>query len=226
MCVNQADNGNIREKTPGDDMPMIRLRDRVPLGQGMERECYLHPDDPSQVIKIARNNIQKGGRANEDELRGYRLLLRDGVDLSRLSRCHGYVETDLGPGLVCDAIRNHDGEIADTVWNMVVNQEDCDLRPILDEVDRLCTHLLENCIWIFDINLKNIALSKREDGSLCGYVIDLKGRAVTNEFLPFSRMLKVLSRMKLQRRCRQLLERIPDFHRRRLELRHLKKEGG
>jgi hypothetical protein len=51
-------------------------------------------------------------------------------------------------------------------------------------------------IFIFDLNVKNIAFQLQSDNTYRPVAIDLKGRFDNNEFLPFSSYIKYFSQKK------------------------------
>lgn len=201
--------------------PILHLSEQMVINKGRERVCYIHPENNQLVIKIPRNSRGRNSGANQDELQGYRILRKEGKDLSFVSHCHGFIDTDRGQGLVCDCIRDDDGAIAKTIWDIVVLQDDCDVDYIIKVAEKLCDFLMTNQIWLFDLNLKNIVLKQLADGNYKPYIIDLKGRYANHEFIPLSRYINYFARKKLQRRSTQLLQRIVEYHHRRKELQKL-----
>ncbi len=199
----------------------VHLSGRNPLSRGMERECYEHPTDPGLVIKIPLSSRHRKCQANDDELRGYQLLKSDNIPLDFISHCYGYIDTDLGKGLLCDCIRDDNGEVSLTLWDLLIDQDDCDVRYIKKVIQQLCDDLIKYQVWIFDLNLKNIVLRKNRDGFYQPFIIDLKGRSANTELIPLSRYIPYFSLKKLKRRSRQLIERISDYYQRRDELRHV-----
>jgi hypothetical protein len=73
-------------------------------------------------------------------------------------------------------------------------------------------------IWLFDLNLKNIAYKLLADGTYKPYVIEMKGRYVNHELIPLSKFIPYFAEKELKRRSEQLLQRIPEYRRRRKEL--------
>lgn len=210
--------------TKGDALghqPILHLSEQMVINRGRERVCYIHPENSHLVIKIPRNNRGRNAGANQDELQGYLILREEGKDLSFVSHCHGFIDTDRGQGLVCDCIRDDDGAIAKTIWDIVVFQDECDVEYIIKVAERLCDFLMSNQIWLFDLNLKNIALKQLADGTYKPYIIDLKGRYANREFIPLSRYISYFAAKKLQRRSTQLLQRIAEYRLRRKELQKL-----
>ncbi len=205
----------------GDTTPAVELHDGLIISSGRERICFRHPESDAYIIKIERRKGIRRGSMNQEELKGYRQLQKDTADLSFISHCHGFVDTSRGRGLLCDCIRDHDNAVSKTIWDIIVHEENCDIDAVLDAAAKFCDFLITGRIWLFDLNLKNIALKRLADGSFKPYVIDLKGRSENMELIPLSRYIDYFSLKKLQRRSRQLLARIEEYHQRREELRKL-----
>ncbi len=79
------------------------------IGEGMVRTCYFHPHDDRKCVKVVKNS--KDIKSLQRELQTYEKVK------NRLSPfiCHHdqqLIETDKGPGLVAELIRDDNGEIA------------------------------------------------------------------------------------------------------------------
>ena len=116
---------------------MIKLSDRQPFAGGTKRDCYFHPDDEDKVIKVIppekspkvlhsqklwlRRMLQSPEtfNANRTESEKFEKLERNLGKLEEvlphLVKYFGKIETDLGEGLVFQAIKNYDGTISETV---------------------------------------------------------------------------------------------------------------
>ena len=92
------------------------------------------------------------------------------------------------------------------------------MEALLETVERFCAYLIEHDIFLFDINLKNIAVQRRQDLSWLAWAIDLKGPYDNKEFLQLSSRITFLGRRKLKRRKEELLERIVIFREQRQSL--------
>lgn len=200
------------------NQPALHLSDKMVINRGRERICYEHPENDQLVIKIPLSNSGRKSKANHHEYKGYLLLREDKRDLSFVSHCHGFVNTNYGEGLVCDCIRDNDGAISKTIWDIIVLEENCDVDYIFQVADKFCNFLMFHRIWLFDLNLKNIALKLLADGTYKPYVIDMKGRYVNHEFIPLSKFIPYFAQKKLKRRSEQLLRRISEYRQRRKEL--------
>ncbi len=202
---------------------MIVLDDSSLIGCGTLRACYLHPQNGKLIIKVPLPDRKGGEEANNQELLSYQKIRQHHEELDHISHCHGFTETDRGAGLICDCIRDCNGDIAKTIWDLVLYQETCDIEELLEVANTLCDYLIANDLFLFDINLKNIVLQRTEDNGYRAYAIDLKGPYDNKEFLKLSSRIKFLARKKLKRRSKQLLERIVQFREQRELLKKLDK---
>lgn len=200
---------------------MIVLNEKNLIGRGTLRACYCHPDHEDLVIKVPLPGSAGGDEANRKELKSFRRLERTHRELRHISRCRDLVETTAGLGLVCECIRDSDGAVSKTIWDIVVRRDHCDLDAVLETVGTLCDYLIENDIFLFDINLKNIVLQVQEDASWKAWAIDLKGPYDNKEFLQLSSRITWLGRRKLKRRTRELRDRIVLFREQRESLKDI-----
>ena len=116
---------------------MIKLADLQPFAGGRKRDCYIHPEDPNKVLKVVppgkspevlmsekfwlRRLFQNPEAldANRTESEKFEKLAKKFGDLYAkipyLARYFGKAQTDLGEGLVFQAVKNYDGEISESV---------------------------------------------------------------------------------------------------------------
>ncbi len=193
------------------------LDNRLLINQGRTRACYQHPGDKNLVVKVPCGNKKTDSMSNIIELRGYQALMREQVDLFCISHCYGFVTTSLGKGLVCDCIRDDDGAVSRTIWDIIIYQDDCNIEYIKAVIDDFCGFLIERDARLFDLNLKNIVLKLQNDGVYAPFAVDLKGRFDNKETIPVSSYSRYFARKKMVRRRRQLIERISFFREKRVE---------
>lgn len=213
-----TENYNMLKGSTAGEQPALQLSEKMMINRGRERVCYEHPENNQLVIKIPLSKSGRKSRANHHELKGYLLLREEKKDLSFISHCHGFVNTNYGEGLICDCIRDNDGAISKTIWDIIVLEENCNVEYILQVAEKFCNFLIFHQIRLFDLNLKNIALKVLADGTYKPYIIDIKGRYVNHEFIPLSAYIPYFANKKLKRRSDQLLRRIIEYRRRRKEL--------
>ena len=118
---------------------MIKLSHLKPFAGGCKRDCYFHPDDENKVIKIIPPekspevlhsqkfwirrlfHSPESLDANRTEREKFERLREKLGDLKQkipyLVEFFGQTETDLGEGLVFEAIRNFDGEVSKSMYD-------------------------------------------------------------------------------------------------------------
>ena len=193
---------------PTSSEPLITLTDDLLINRGRLRLCYRHPTNRDLVVKVPAGTKSFELGANLKEYKGYHDLLKRHGRLSCISHCHDFTITDRGQGLMCDCIRDEDGRIAHTLWDIIIHRDTCNLDHLVRVVRMFCSFLVKHDIWLFDLNPKNIALSRQLNGTYFPVALDLKGRYDNNEFIPVSSYISYFARKKMARRIRRLLERI------------------
>ncbi len=149
---------------------MLRLDDRLLVGKGGERGCYLHPEDPSKVVKVVLAQGEHN-RQNELEYTYFRHLERKKADYSHIARCYGYADTTMGPGLVFDRVLNHDGSPSRSLRYMMANRViDETLQGML--LDELKAYLETQKILFVDTSLTNIFCREYAPGLYTLVIID------------------------------------------------------
>ncbi|PHR27737.1 MAG: hypothetical protein COA36_08680 [Desulfotalea sp.] len=186
---------------------MIILDETLLINQGTVRACYHHPHNSSLAIKVPMGCKKDREQANQIELNGYQALMREHKDLSCISHCYGIEPTNHGDGLVCDCICDSDGSVSKSILDLIHSDPPPNLPYVKKVVQELVKYILENNIHIFDLNLKNIVLQQQSDTTYKPIIIDLKGGYELKEFIPLAKYIPYFRRKKLERRCRQLLER-------------------
>jgi hypothetical protein len=171
--------------------------------------CYLHPQDPAKVIKIVRKKPAFWKQdANQKEWRHYLYLKQRHAKLDFTATYHGFVETNLGRGLVSDCIRDSDGSVSARLEDVLANPGRYDLAAMAKALDRICQTIITNNIQLFDLNRYNLLIQILPDGSCNPISIDIKGRYNNYELIPISTYIPFFSRRKLRIRCRQLMQMV------------------
>ncbi len=115
---------------------MISLKNRQPVAEGRQRYVFIHTADPDLIIKIIRPDAvgRAWGRWYKIR-RSYGQYLsymreigeyvathaREGSSPRFLQKVRGLVETDMGLGLVLEAVRGKDGALAPSLRSMLRN---------------------------------------------------------------------------------------------------------
>ncbi|MCP4340235.1 MAG: hypothetical protein GY799_15425 [Desulfobulbaceae bacterium] len=195
---------------------MILFKNIEPIAVSGPRACYLHPEDTDKVIKIVRQKTtSRKKNANWQEWQHYHYLLKQHGKLDFINECYGFIETDLGEGLVWQCVRDGNGEISNTITNIMKSPDGYDLGKVERVLDRFCGFLIEKNIQLFDLNPLNVMIRICPDGSYQAVSADIKGRYANHEFIPISTYIPFFSRRKLTRRCKELTDWYGGFLRKR-----------
>lgn len=195
---------------------MIILDKSLLINQGTVRACYHHPHDSSLVIKVPTGSKSDRDQANSIELQGYQDLMQKHNALTCISHCYGFEPTNMGDGLICDCIYDANGSVSKTILDLINSKSPPEFSYLKSVVEQFTRYLLDENIFIFDLNVKNIVLQQQSDATYWPIIIDLKGHYELKEFIPLSRYFPYFRRKKLERRCRQLLERTEMFWEKRM----------
>jgi len=189
---------------------MLRLKEADLIATSTTRHCYLHPEDPAKVIKIVVKKPSKPFEydSNIKEWKYYSKLKKMYLPLDFIPQYYGFVETNLGSGLVSECIRDFDGSISVRLQKLVFHEVRYDLLEVEKKIKQLTDLLIENNIQLFDLNRFNLLIQRRADGGYKIYSIDVKGPYDNKEFIPFSTYIRYCSVQKLKRRCGRLLNMV------------------
>lgn len=167
---------------------MISLQKEAPFARGGNRLCFVHPEFPDRVIKVRRPDFtledmrrRKGFPRNlrplssfDENLKEVRIMREVEARLGDsaytvLPRLYGFVETDMGPGLCSELIRNADGKISRSVMQYVWEQG---LTPTLSAaVERFEAQWLPLMTPTRDVLLHNVAAQCDAEGNILRLVV-------------------------------------------------------
>lgn len=201
---------------------MLQLQSRQPFARGGNRLCYVHPDDPNLCVKVRRPDFTLEQRRakkgfpktllplshfddNAEEFRVMESLDRVfGEPLYKhVSRCRGFVDTDMGAGLVSELIRGSDGAIAETLKKTIWDRGFTDVCQ--RAVAEFCTHWRALAIPSRDLLLHNIVVQR--DGETIERLVVIDGLGSAGIF-PFQWLPAALRRKKAERKIDNLYQRI------------------
>ncbi|WP_394145853.1 YrbL family protein [Vibrio atypicus] len=154
----------------------IDLSNANRIGTGNERICFEHPANPALCIKVYHpmEEILKHTKVvrqqNEMEQYYFQKLVERDVPFTFIPRCHGWIETSLGRGLVFDRVVDDSGSASQPLTAMLkqgtVSQSEA--HDILKSVE---AYLLQYSISICDVSPGHI-LMQEQNGQLTPKVID------------------------------------------------------
>lgn len=201
---------------------MISLSKRQPFARGGNRLCFVHPDDNDRCIKVRRPDFSLEDRRrkkgfpknlkplssfddNREEWSVMQTLhhhLGDKV-YQCVSRCFGFLDTDMGKGLSSELIRNGDGAIAQTLkkelWDTGFTPE---LRAA---VENFVAHWRHIGVPSRDLLLHNLVVQRQGDVIRRIVVIDGLG---SSGLIPFFWLPVKIRQRKIARKVDNLYQRI------------------
>lgn len=178
------------------------LADTEILGSGNERVCYIHPDNPKLCVKIyhPQDEIFKHTKVmrqqNEMEYFYFRSLSSRKVPFLYLPRCYGWVETDLGRGLLFDRIVNDDGSPSQNITELMV-QGKISESEVAEILNNIGVFLNQYKVNICDVNPEHI-LIQNVNGELIPKIIDGVGSRYNNWKLYFISYFPYFSKKKIK----------------------------
>jgi hypothetical protein len=199
----------------------IRLAGLKPIGRGSHRVCYPHPDHPDRCVKVLIANVPAAEAESQSivarppsfsaaesentlELETYHELESAGNPTvwNHVPRCHGMVETDLGPGLVTDYVTGADGTAAESLARRIDRSYDASCRAALEE---LKVFLLEHLVRIGDLHQSNLLICIPRGGQRERiYIID----GLADRHFLWWRCFYPLRRLKVKRKIQRMEFRI------------------
>ena len=185
-------------------MQQILLTDKDLLAKGGERACYIYPSDNTKVIKTI---FAQGLHNNQNELEYtyMQYLERKGVDLSHITKCFGFVDTNIGKGLVYDRVIDFDNTPSKSfryyVANKLLSQ---DTQEQL--VEELRIYLNKNLILFVDTSLTNLFCQQYEKDKFRLIIIDGLGAKRTGVKFWLYRNSKIYTKYKIQRQWEKFIK--------------------
>jgi hypothetical protein len=185
-------------------LQQILLTDKDLLAKGGERACYIYPSDNTKVIKTI---FAQGLHNNQNELEYtyMQYLERKGVDLSHITKCFGFVDTNIGKGLVYDRVIDFDNTPSKSfryyVANKLLSQ---DTQEQL--VEELRIYLNKNLILFVDTSLTNLFCQQYEKDKFRLIIIDGLGAKRTGVKFWLYRNSKIYTKYKIQRQWEKFIK--------------------
>lgn len=198
----------------------LQLSPLQPFGVGGRRLCFVHPLDPAKCVKVSRQDDRRTVRNSRSPIptrfrREYdnnahelkiltELFQRVGPEARfGLPQCYGMAETDLGPGLVLDLVRDHDGRIARSLRELIsTGHAPAAFRPAFEE---FAAFLIRHAIVTRAILDHNLAAQDRGDGTWRLYLIDGLGDPA---WFSLAQTFQWIARTKIERRVAAVWPRL------------------
>lgn len=150
---------------------MILLNNNYLLSRGSERTCYIHPFDTNKVIKIIYNKKELNNNQNDLEFKYYSYLNSKNISYEHITKCFGWVDTNLGKGLVFERVLNYDNSIPKQLTHFLQHK----IFTIEEEtllLNELKTYLETNKILFMDVATLNVLCKKISSSKYKLIIID------------------------------------------------------
>lgn len=180
---------------------MLLLKELTPIGSGVDRVVYPHPDNPGLCIKIPKYRTGKDLEVQEfrdkvfcltrlgnkdyldynftDELYARELEKRNSPEVfNHLPRCYSFADTDLGRGVVWEYIVDYDG-------SPCLSLKDCESNPgqlgsnekelLWGALDEFFAWQLKHAIMLREMAFSNTLVKQNAPQSIQLYHIDAIG---------------------------------------------------
>ena len=199
----------------------VALSSCEPFASGGHRLCFRHPHNEDLCIKVnkqgqaaarkraapfyKRLRRERSFDDNWCEYREYqqRAIVQGGTRIwDHLSRCYGWVSTDLGPGLVSDMFTDAAGRPAETLESYL-KREGLD-APLQTALQQFAGYLRETLLLTKNLLPHNLLVLQRDE-QLRIILIDGLG---LHSVLPLARCSRRLARRAIERRLERFSLRI------------------
>ncbi|MBX3742166.1 MAG: hypothetical protein KF712_14330 [Akkermansiaceae bacterium] len=197
---------------------MILLSDRQPVAQGKQRFVFTHPDHSDLIIKVIRpDSVDRAWGKWYKMRRCYGQYLsymreigeyvathaREGSSPPFVQRIKGLVDTDMGLGLVLDAVRGENGDLAPSLRAMLADGTfDRAAEHALEEFFR---DLMASDVIAADLNGGNVVYA--QDGEKGSRFVMIDGLGQHN-LIPLKRFSRTMNRRGKLRRIGKLRRQI------------------
>lgn len=205
----------------------LQLKNIEPVTFGAVRWVFVHPDDPDLIVKVIRTDAIEERFGSKTKW--YKRPRRYGIYLSYireiqefvtihakhntyyhfLQRVVGLAQTDLGLGLVLEAIRSPDGGLAPTL-RILINTGKYN-QTTEDALERFFKQLLEADVIINDLNPGNMVYTYSEEHGHYFVLIDGLGN---NSIIPLKSISQRLNQRSKQKRFELLRIKVKRYKKR------------
>ncbi len=181
------------------------LHSALPLGEGNERICYLHPDDKYKIIKVTKQ-ASNGRNQNQIEKIYLQELQQRKVPLQFIPSVYSWMNTSKGKGLVFDRIMNDDESPLLSLAECLQRKLICwsDANQLLSE---LYEYLHRYSIIFADVGLNNLVCYKQNNTWQLAIIDGLGARRLGLKFYIY-RKFHLLARIKLKRQWKIFLKKL------------------
>lgn len=133
----------------------VQLSEKYYIGEGKQRQCYQHPEIPELCVKVTVKATSKRRDQSLRELIYYKLLEKRGVSWDRIAKCYGWIQTNLGRGLVFELIRDKKNQPLPNLEEQL-KANNIDKEEVSHELKSLKKWIIRSSIIVADLRPANI----------------------------------------------------------------------
>ncbi len=176
---------------------ILQLQDATPLTRGRSRLVFRHPEDPDLIVKVVRPEVVDDRFGNNTKW--YKKRRRFGKFISYireiqefiavhesedkaphyLQRIVGFCKTDMGLGLVVEAVLDDQGDLAPNLSTLIHTGRFDTLAE--DALRTTLNNILHSNVIVSDLNPGNLVYTHSQDHGHYFVLIDGLGN---NNFIP------------------------------------------
>jgi hypothetical protein len=187
------------------DQAALELNDRLRIGRGNKRDCYVHPGDAGQCIKVARHQDRLEECQEQSIVEWFYLnhLKERQVPLTHIVDCYGWVNTRQGAGLALERVQQDCGRSALTLRE-ALHQGQLNRAQLVRMLSELKSWATKYAVVIADLNTDNLMVRPGDDESGASLVLvdGFGSRKPDWKFTLYQRCLP-FSRIKTQRQWKR-----------------------
>ncbi|MDI4637582.1 MULTISPECIES: YrbL family protein [Halomonadaceae] len=187
------------------DQAALELNDSLRIGRGNKRDCYVHPGDAGQCIKVARHQDRLEECQEQSIVEWFYLnhLKERQVPLTHIVDCYGWVNTRQGAGLALERVQQDCGRSALTLRE-ALHQGQLNRAQLVRMLSELKSWATKYAVVIADLNTDNLMVRPGDDESGASLVLvdGFGSRKPDWKFTLYQRCLP-FSRIKTQRQWKR-----------------------
>ncbi|MDR1941050.1 MAG: hypothetical protein LBQ47_01835 [Endomicrobium sp.] len=178
---------------------LITIDENLFLGQGVQRKCYLHPQNHGLCVKILNSPQSKSQiRRIKSEIDYFKLLIKKNMFFDFIARYFGAADTNLGRGHVFETVRNYNGQISKSLDKILEDETflSKNYNKIFTALIEFKNKLYDNAVVFRNTSAQNILLKELSGGAVKFVLIDDLG---TVNFIAFEYYFKFLAKIRFKR---------------------------
>lgn len=146
----------------------LQIDETLFIGDGNERNCYLHPERPDRCIKISKPG--HGRKQHRHDISLYTKLAQYPDIWKHVARFLGPIPTNQGEALLFETVRDFDGKVSKSLLDFLREDQSAIDEKMLDALNRFGRFILRHRIILKDPSPSNL-LYRRDSESRGEFVV-------------------------------------------------------